>query len=449
MLDVVLQEVPWFKRAWVLQEVAVARHATIIFGTDIMSFRDLGLVLNFTTYIPRAHLSIRMLGLTALMRFHWSMAIGIQSMATGEAIDRDRFLLQDIVMSALFGLQATRPEDRIFSLYGLCKRFGYDLPAPDYTRDLTDLDFEVAQCFLKYDGRLKFLMMNSGTTSVAAGLPSWVPSTRGLWQSSEYGLKIPSISIASGPGCSASGTSTVEFELHGTRLRVKGRIFDYIAELGDVQKMDIDLNEKIETMPAIVLTEVIESWWHILDCAKSLQYPRPMSDEPALYHINDQPFNQAAAELFTMAKVAAGEGRSAEQLETNMSHLEFIRNKTASPDLTERKNLVIPGEAEDQIQQAGSGYVLSESIRHSLAMMGEFCYWRALGLSSRGYMAMFPHGSKVGDKIVVLHGTGGAVVIRPVDGVCQFVGAVYVQGIMGGEFWETGSEKDDIWIEII
>ena len=449
LLDFTLRDMPWFSRAWVLQEVAVSKTATALCGGDMMNFHDLAIVLNVTAYIPRSQLSAPMLGLANFMQFHWGMSIAIEAMDAGEVVDQKQFPLQNIVMSSLARLNATRPEDQIFSLYGLCKRFGYELPAPDYNRDLTDLDFEVAQCFLKYDTVLKFLMMNSGTTSIEKGLPSWVPSMRGMWQVNHSGLKVSSISEGSGLACSASGTSTVDFQPDGRRLRVKGRVFDYIAELGDEYSTDIDLDKKIQTMPAISLTECIESWWQIFDRVRGLQYPRPMADGPVLYHIDGQNFNQAAAELLTMAKMATKETRPAEQLEAIMSHLAFFRNKTRNSDPTERKTLVLPDEAEGKLHQVGSGYVLSDSIRNMVMEICGYCQWKALGLSSKGYMALFPRGSKVGDKIVVLHGTPGPVVIRPVDGAYQYIGATYVQGIMGGEFWETGAEEDDTWFELI
>ncbi|KAH7092452.1 hypothetical protein FB567DRAFT_576830 [Paraphoma chrysanthemicola] len=169
----------------------------------------------------------------------------MQAIAAGEVVDQKQFSLQNVVLGAVAQLEATRPEDRIFSLYGLCRRLGYELPLPNYTRDLADLLLQVAHCFFKYDRKLKSLMVTSGTTSVMNGLPSWVLSTRALWQPSQSGLKVPSMLFISGPGCLASGTSIVDFQLHGNRLRVKGRVFDCIAELGDMLKVDMDLDDQI------------------------------------------------------------------------------------------------------------------------------------------------------------------------------------------------------------
>ncbi|KAH7337350.1 heterokaryon incompatibility protein-domain-containing protein [Pyrenochaeta sp. MPI-SDFR-AT-0127] len=119
LLDFTLRDMPWFSRAWVLQEVAVAKIATIQCGEDVMNFHDLAAVLNFTAYIPRSQLSVRMLGLAQFMQYHWGISIAIQAIAAGEDVDQRQFSLQNIVLSALGRLNATRPEDRIFSLYGL------------------------------------------------------------------------------------------------------------------------------------------------------------------------------------------------------------------------------------------------------------------------------------------------------------------------------------------
>ncbi|KAH7066361.1 heterokaryon incompatibility protein-domain-containing protein [Paraphoma chrysanthemicola] len=273
----------------------------------------------------------------------------------GNASTRKMFRTLRKIYTALLNMQqASTPDD-----YNL--RLGYEHPAPNYTRDFTDLDLEVAYCFLKYDRRLNFLM----------------------------------------------------------------------------------------TMPAIALTECIESWWQMLDRAKGVQYPHPMTGESVLYHIDGQAFDHAAAELMILAKFSRKEGVPAERLEAIMSHFTFIRNKTAQSDLTERKTLVLPNEAEGRLHKVGSGYVLSDSIHILFTEISGYCGWKALELSSKGYMAMFPYGSEVGDKIVVLHGAEAPLVIRPVDGAYQYVGPAYVQGIMSGEFWETGTEDDDIWFDLI
>jgi hypothetical protein len=53
---------------------------------------------------------------------------------------------------------------------------------------------------------------------------------------------------------------------------------------------------------------------------------------------------------------------------------------------------------------------------------------------SEGKLAgLAPQLSEVGDKIVVLLGCDFPVVMRDVDGRCELIGEIYVDGIMRGE----------------
>jgi len=71
---------------------------------------------------------------------------------------------------------------------------------------------------------------------------------------------------------------------------------------------------------------------------------------------------------------------------------------------------------------------------------------RRLGTTSNGYLALLPKLTEVGDDLVILKGGRFPVVLRPRDdGIMQFIGEAYVQGIMDGEAFR---EQDCVKLRI-
>jgi hypothetical protein len=59
------------------------------------------------------------------------------------------------------------------------------------------------------------------------------------------------------------------------------------------------------------------------------------------------------------------------------------------------------------------------------------------------------YNARPGDLLVVLHGMVSPCLVRPCKGGLNFIGEAFVDGIMDGEFWEGGSDKDDEWFTLI
>ncbi|MCJ1291525.1 hypothetical protein MMC34_003070 [Xylographa carneopallida] len=66
-------------------------------------------------------------------------------------------------------------------------------------------------------------------------------------------------------------------------------------------------------------------------------------------------------------------------------------------------------------------------------MVGSAIIGRVLCLSNDKYMVLAPIGTKVGDKICVIHGLPVPFIIRPEGDMFLLVGEYYVQGVMDGE----------------
>ncbi|MCJ1390871.1 hypothetical protein MMC18_003732 [Xylographa bjoerkii] len=67
------------------------------------------------------------------------------------------------------------------------------------------------------------------------------------------------------------------------------------------------------------------------------------------------------------------------------------------------------------------------------AMIGAAAFGRVFCLSNDKYMLLAPIGTKVGDKICVIHGLPVPFIIRPEGDMFSLVGECYVEGVMDGK----------------
>ena len=116
-----LLEKRWFKRAWVVQEVALARDATLVCGNFIMDFeRFLAVIIN--TLSSGLGLGISVQGRSLRSGLPILSVVGLIE----EMCDLQKSLrLFDLLVFA-HGLQATDPRDKIFSLFSFLDFTGND-----------------------------------------------------------------------------------------------------------------------------------------------------------------------------------------------------------------------------------------------------------------------------------------------------------------------------------
>lgn len=112
---------------------------------------------------------------------HHAMQEFVRRREEGESLDSISSIasLLTVLLSPCLTLEASRPEDKVYGIYGVCKKLGYELPAPDYNKPVALVYTEAAQAILRYDRNLRVLSMVEGTSSSSYGLPSWVPNFSG------------------------------------------------------------------------------------------------------------------------------------------------------------------------------------------------------------------------------------------------------------------------------
>ncbi|KAH7024648.1 uncharacterized protein B0I36DRAFT_331784, partial [Microdochium trichocladiopsis] len=228
----------------------------------------------------------------AYLDYHIALQEFIRRKAEGEDLSA-AFGLVDILMTVGYGLRATDHRDKVFGLYGICKRLGYELPRPDYSKDAAQVFKEAALAIAKYDSKLDFLsdMCNPWDHDT---LSSWAPNL-GPCSRDVTPANPPWLSVAPETPDTMHGLSSSPWDFHiseedlptprgailtTTILRVLGRHVDVVAAVGEPWKVDFTrtmLGEQPDlTAPIQVgsLVDCVDSWLQIARAAIDSSQPR-------------------------------------------------------------------------------------------------------------------------------------------------------------------------------
>lgn len=174
---------PWFYRAWIIQEVAMAKSAKIFCGDDVISWEAFCIACRQIQHVVDST-SERSLYLDT----HYRKATGLQlySRATPsdvwrrQAKDPQRDLWSLLVEYSFFG--ATNQRDKIYSLVGLARDCNFaESDNPSLSPPKPDYDKPVPQVYAEW---MRYMILNSNSLAVLElcdgicempGLPSWVP----------------------------------------------------------------------------------------------------------------------------------------------------------------------------------------------------------------------------------------------------------------------------------
>ncbi|OCK79272.1 HET-domain-containing protein [Lepidopterella palustris CBS 459.81] len=198
---------PWFKRGWIIQEVAVAKKVHVLFNGTTISWDTL----------VHASTALRS-DLRTLFQDHgvWSLSRkthkrdGVTSFDFNqhfhevEVIESIRSAIQNQQLPSLIKLvwhtssfKCSDPRDKIFSLYGLAFDAGGLSYRPDYTNDdVVDVYIKVSSAFLQSDdwffalttaGRGYQSQSGMAQSTLKSKLPSWVPDFN---QDDYWGMRV-------------------------------------------------------------------------------------------------------------------------------------------------------------------------------------------------------------------------------------------------------------------
>jgi hypothetical protein len=364
--------------------------------------------------------------------------------ASGAGASAPRPTLADLLLPPALMLQATRPEDKIFALHGICKRLGYAMQAPDYQKPLGTVYAEAAREIIYSDraGLDRLLRCACESSGWEQGIPSWVPNFAGCIR--EWSPATPPHMFAHDRrDTMPAGNSTCQFAFSadGHAISIKGRRLGTVCAVGRPWVVDNSatmLTGARSMMPTdnnsiLCLLESLESW---LEIAEGLgEAPREHS---------------APAELL-LAQVMAEDTMpvppSPELLRDIAQAISTLVVSWRSNTDPSRLILAEPQDYPEELVQIGDCFLSREA--HAAIGQINGMVWKTVFRTVAGYLAAGTHSVQDGDIIVIFHGCSMPAALRPWGDRFRYISPAYVSGVMKGAFWNTSVGTDDEWFNCV
>jgi hypothetical protein len=220
---------PYFKRAWVVQEVTLAKSITTVCGSRVFDWQKLSKAIWFLAYtkwylMMHTEYFRRIMEGVAPAIYSKMISQNIDSGVSAMALNQTRNGTQSAgelyTLESLLKFhghcEASDPRDMIYALQGIARKdakpfnsHGH-LMAPDYTISVENLYARTARIMMQAYGDLRFLNpRNDKRWRQLSKLPSWVP---------DYSVKLmPDALAMRGPNCNWRANGTLEWKVD-TRL---------------------------------------------------------------------------------------------------------------------------------------------------------------------------------------------------------------------------------------
>ncbi|RDW70963.1 hypothetical protein BP6252_07526 [Coleophoma cylindrospora] len=170
----------WFRRTWIIQEIAASQSAVVVCGPRAIPWVSVrNACIQIERVINAAANKSLYLG-SGFQHFHFLNEIidlGLIDPHLGKYAQSHRDLLY--LINSFSHMDATDPRDKVYGLLGLSNENGGVVSEmgrlePDYAKPVQQIYTKVARHLILSTGRLDVLRACLGTGKVT-GLPSWVP----------------------------------------------------------------------------------------------------------------------------------------------------------------------------------------------------------------------------------------------------------------------------------
>ncbi|KAK5661796.1 hypothetical protein OQA88_9898 [Cercophora sp. LCS_1] len=378
---------PWFRRAWVIQEVGMARNAVVLYGNEQFAYRNL---ISTVAWASRQ---------TPLLRYRiplWRIHREWLDWADWGGENSCRLTFYDLLDDASL-LSCRDSRDRIYAFLGHPLARAADgkrpITIPDYTRDVGELYAETTKLLLETAGPRALVGVEHTDESLEDGYPSW--SIRSDFPGTMNSISFPSQDVfraggplepayrprVDGPNLTARGI-TADTILRCFRIHVYTGVwslrFSESTGWGESYGLHAFLASLFATHTTRAGRILVSSALSSTICAG-----RPYSDcRSNLYGLSRL---LALENVGNGKRVAQGPGRE-------------------DPDAAE--------------------------YPHNLAL---FVSGRILATTVCGRLALVPRITRPGDQVCVIRGLDVPVIIRAGKDRLVLLGESYVSGLMGGQ----------------
>jgi hypothetical protein len=434
-----LLETEWFYRAWVVQEVTVAKKATLFWGTFSTELNDLISGMDFAL---KAHL---------VCTIH-PLANSLLPIAVEATAYRSR-------RSTLLGVllrhrrsRATNPVDKVYAFLGLtgnCTEPQAKIQV-DYSQDVRTVYIDVARKIAAYDKSLDILSLPAlPLGSGIEGLPSWVPDwstpTEENAKQLRYTLSGETNSLANGeeaeyrisePFCAAKATlytGALLFPHEQALLATRGHIVDTVAAVGDLFEglyIASNLRSIIRTVRSILrMRRTLSTWEDIAEL-----HTRVGNDKYASGVDIVDAFWQ------TLATGNFSEGHN--MCELRQMYEGYKRNRMLK---ILRLSFVVAFFVASFLPIVS--LLFKEPRTDILTQLRYLLFRRMIRTEQKRYIGLVSGDVRHGDEVWLLEGSKVPLIIRRrTEGYGRLIGDAYTHGIMYGEAFKI-NDCDDLMLE--
>lgn len=441
---------PYWRRTWIIQELAMSSCVVLMWGQRTLSLHTFVAAL-------RALEGVRLFG----WPLEYSIVVGVMNILERTARSpRPELALFDALNFSCLS-ECTEPIDKIFGILGLCSDGPSLLPTPDYRQSLEDILRHLTIARLtalpRANGTLDIIWLRSRGVTFCPDLPSWVVSWPDFWwQDNGYVWSSPEKrGLACGYKATSGSLTDVQFCDDHRTLICHGVLFDVIDDVSAWGRQAFELtaeqksfqNSQLSIVNNIYGSEtgVYESIWRSL--VMDRQRTHPISDEES--------FRCQFSKLWADKEQVKGVRRS-EEFRENLRTIEDFRiynrsvkewanwyaiqtNLPTEPSTVGRSAMVTTPASSDTDTKALADWK-SDPMHRFVRSVRLGRMRRQLCVTQKGYVGMVHPHVRVGDCICLLQGATMPVVLRDSNGIFSVVGDAYVHGIMNGEAWDkTGS----------
>jgi hypothetical protein len=429
-LDLIgMLQMPWFRRAWVVQEVAVSSKAVVLWGSSEYDWEELLQALRFmaNTKVPLAF---------------------IASLHNISSIEEERICYR-LGNASLYAVLlrhqrclATDLRDKIYSFHGLADRSSQpQTPIRiSYRNSVSAVYRDTALNILQRDQTLDLLSRPPlQEISSLEDLPSWIPDW-GISPNSSlaYSWGHGPLSLASAEiktddrkrQFSAALNSKYLLKTHEGKLIIEGYQFDQVVEVGPVfqgvqlpytvQSFMGIFREWIRTVLAFLRARnVILRWQSMAQIRSKIRYITEETRREAFWQ------TISAGECNHSARVQAEL-----RVWDNITRLAiFVRQMHIDP-------LGLP-----YCVVVFLWHLLSNKELFVFEIQGRYTLNRRMIRTARGYLGLASCLTNVGDDVALCKGSSVPLVLRRTEDTAEtfrLVGDSYVHGIMNGETFDEG-----------
>jgi hypothetical protein len=376
-----LMENPWFSRAWVLQEAALANDPIVLYGRAEFGYRNLVTVVR---YLRASTWAIKFRLPAFLIHIEWA----------DWRVHVPAYSFVDLLSHGAL-LSCSDPRDKVYAFLGHPLAYpltGTNLVRPDYRKTPAQVYLELSKALIQRTGIRVLTTVEHNQATILEDFPSWVTRWNvSLVMNDIY--RVPNVRFCASAGLTASSSAFIA----GNNLILQGVILDKVRQssLIDISQVSSISFESFPTGERIRIDKVFEEL-------------RKVDGSPCMY--SDR------VHAFCMT-LCSGRGVFGSDLARLAACLATMVENGGRPV----KKTFTPQEENDALVY--------------LAEVEGICMNRTFVVTERGFYGLAPLLTRPGDVACVLVGVDVPLVLRPHGevGLFKLLGESYIHGAMAGQ----------------